>query len=74
MLFHKNPGLVDTIDGIARRIGRTSGGMESEVNDFLDLGLLKKKRIGKLEVIRLDGAKDKEIQEIIEKHIKDLKV
>jgi predicted transcriptional regulator len=49
VMFHKNPGIMDTMDGVARRIGRTASAVETDVEDLVKLGLLRKKRIGKLE-------------------------
>jgi len=69
-LFHKNPGLIDTMAGVARRIGRTAETIETDVRDFVDLGLLRTTQIGKLEAIRLSRAKDTEIQEILVRYMK----
>jgi hypothetical protein len=49
VMFHKNPGIMDTMDGVARRIGRTASVVETDVEDLVKLALLRKKRIGKLE-------------------------
>jgi len=73
VLFHKNPGIIDTMDGVARRIGRTAKAMEEDVKDLVGLGLLGIKRIGKYEVIFLNSTKDKEIQETVADYLKGLK-
>lgn len=72
LLFHKNPGLIDTIDGVARRIGRTARAVEADMKDLVDLGLLKAKKLGRSEVIHLDRARDKEIQETITNYLRSL--
>ena len=46
--------------------------VETDVRNLVDLGLLKAKRIGKSEVIYLDRARDKDIQDIIASHIRSL--
>ena len=74
VLFHKNPGLIDTMDGVARRIGRTTNVIESDIKDLMDLGLLGAKRIGKYEVVFLNHVEDKEIQEIIANYLQSLKI
>ena len=74
VLFHKNPGLIDTSEGVARRIGRNADAIEPDVKDLLELGVLRRKKIGEREVIMLDKARDNEIQAAIEKHIRNLKV
>ncbi|TMI20717.1 hypothetical protein E6H31_08335 [Candidatus Bathyarchaeota archaeon] len=74
ILFHKNPGLIDTVDGIARRIGRTTISVISDVRELLQLGLLKQKRIGASEVLFLDRAKDREILESVANHLKTVQI
>ena len=69
-LFHNNPGLIDSIEGVARRIGRTASEIEADVKDLVDLGLLVKKRFGKLDVVSFDTNKDKQIQEMILNQLK----
>ena len=74
ILFHKNPGLIDTVDGIARRIGRTTVAVISDVRELLQLGLLKQKRIGASEVVFLDRARDREILESVADHLKTVRM
>jgi hypothetical protein len=70
VLFHNNPGLSDTTEGVARRIGRTASEIEADVKDLVDLGLLVKGRFGKLDVVSFNTNKDKWIQETISNQIK----
>ena len=74
VLFHRNPGLIDTVDGVARRIGRATVAVISEVRELLELGVLKQKRIGNSEVVFLDRVKDREILESVANHLKTLQV
>jgi len=74
ILFHKNPGLIDTVDGIARRIGRTTITVISDLRELLQLGLLKQKRIGASEVVFLDRARDREILESVANHLKTVQI
>ncbi len=73
VLFHKNPGLIDSIDGVARRIGRIAQSIQADVNDLVTLGVLRTKRIGSKEVIFLDRSKDKETEGSIVNYLKGLK-
>jgi len=68
-LFHRNPGLIDTADGVARRIGRRASAIQKDVADLVELGVLKMRRIGSAEVILLDRVRDREIQRIIASNI-----
>ncbi len=74
VLFHRNPGLIDTVDGVARRIGKTTVAVISEVRELLVLGVLKQKRIGASEVVFLDRAKDRELLESVASHLKTVRV
>ncbi len=64
-LFRGNPGLMDGIDGVARRIGRSPKSITAEVDDLLDLGVLGKKQAGKTVVLYLQKKRDAQIQETI---------
>ncbi len=72
VLFHRNPGLIDTLDSVARRIGLTGNAIEDDVRGLVDLGILKTKRIGNNEVLLLDRARDREVLDIVAKHLKNL--
>jgi hypothetical protein len=73
VLFHKNPGLVDTYEGVARRIGRIAQSIEADVRDLVTLGILKVRQIGGREVLLFDRSKDRETQETIVNQLKILK-
>ncbi len=72
VLFHRNPGLIDTADGIARRIGRTASSIEEDLNELISLGLLTKKAVGRSVAIFLDRAKDKETQGLVAGYLTSL--
>jgi len=74
VLFHRNPGLIDTVDGVARRIGRTTVAVINEVRELLELGILRQKRIGASEVVFLDRAKDRELLESVANHLKTVRI
>jgi len=74
ILFHKNPGLIDTVDGIARRIVRTTIAVVSDVRELLQLGVLRQKRIGASDVVFLDRAKDRELLESVANHLKTVRM
>ncbi len=73
ILFHKNPGLIDTFDGVARRIGRLAKAIEEDVRDLVMIGILRTRKIGAYEVITFNRSKDDEAQETIVNHLKDIK-
>ena len=70
VLFHRNPGLIDTIEGVARRIGRSPDNIQSDIRELVRLGVLREKKIGRTDVIFLDRVKDRELLESVAEHIK----
>ena len=64
-LFHDNPGLIDRLEGVALRMGRSASEVEKDVKDLLDIGILQRKTVGRSDVICLDFKRDREIQELI---------
>ena len=72
VLFHKNPGLIDSYDGVARRIGRVAKAIEADVRDLLTLGVLRSRQVGGNQVLYLDRSRDKATQETIVNHLKEL--
>jgi len=71
-LFHRNPGLIDTIDGVARRIGRTSASIEEDIRELVQIGVLKEKKIGNSEAYLLDRKRDKQILDDVASHLNNI--
>ena len=71
-LFHKNPGLIDSMDGVARRIGKGKNQIEDDVKDFLEMGLLRSKTVGQIQLISLDKSKDMEVQNSLADYFRGL--
>ena len=73
VLFHKNPGLMDSLDGVARRIGRVGTTIQADVRDMVNLRVLGTRQVGGREVIFLDRSGDKAAQDTIIEYLKNLK-
>ena len=71
-LFHKNPGLIDSLEGVARRIGKGKDDIEADVKDFLEMGLLKSLSVGKMNLLSLSREKDMELQASMADYFKGL--
>jgi predicted transcriptional regulator len=69
VLFRKNPGIMDTREGVARRLGATTSSVTKEISELVQMGFLKERKFGKYEVVYLDVAKDKIIQESVYDHV-----
>jgi predicted transcriptional regulator len=72
-VFRKNPGLIDSVDGVARRIGRNPAQIQGDVEELINLGVLRRRKLGSCEVIFLDRAKDKEVQNNVGEFLQGLK-
>jgi predicted transcriptional regulator len=70
-LFRKNPGLIDSIDGVARRMGRKSSVIRSDIAELIKLGILRTVNVSGKEAISLDRIKDSEIQRIVNDFTKE---
>ena len=71
-LFHKNPGIMDTSEGIARRIGLVSGAVSPDLEELTKFGVLSKKRYGNHDVFYLNQSKDSEIQQSIATYLQGM--
>ncbi len=72
-LFHRNPGLIDSLEGVARRIGRTAATIDRDVQGLVNLGVLMIKKVGRSDVLFLNRARDREVLEAVANHIKTIK-
>ena len=72
-LFRKNPGLIDSLEGVARRIGRSQSAIQQDIAELVKLGVLKQRKMGANEVISIDRNRDKEIQNEVGEFLQGLK-
>jgi len=70
-LFHRNPGIIDTLEGVALRIGKRAESIEEDIKDFVDLGILRARRIGNSKVLSLNRERDRETQQLLAEHVKN---
>jgi len=72
ILFHRNPGLMDTIDGIARRMGKRAPDIAPEISELTGVAILHKKAVGRSEVYFLNRQRDEQIKGEIAAYITGL--
>ena len=72
LLFHRNPGLIDTVEGIARRLGKKGKAIETDISQLANSSILQKKKVGDSDVYFLNREKDKESQGEIADYITNL--
>jgi KaiC/GvpD/RAD55 family RecA-like ATPase len=63
-LFHNNASLAETPEGLAKKVGRSPVEVQRELEDLVELGILKK-----VEVYSFGMDRDKEIQDAISKQL-----
>lgn len=63
-LFHNNANLSETPEGLAKKVGRNPVEVQRELEDLVELGILKK-----IEVYSFGTDRDKEIQDAISKQL-----
>lgn len=69
-MFHKNPGIIDTTEAIARRIGCLPEAIISDLEEMTRLGVVRKRNVGLKEVFSLDRKKDAEVQSSIREYLR----
>ena len=62
VLFRRNPGLIDDVEGIARRVGRKSASIEADLKELAEIGVVEERRVGSTAVFSLNGKRDAEVQ------------
>jgi hypothetical protein len=73
VLFRRNPGLIDTYDGVARRIGRRADAIRADAHELVEMGVLSTKKVGAADVIYLNRAGDAQVQDTVAKYLGGLK-
>ena len=65
VFYHDNPGVIDTVEGLAKRLGTNVERLREDVAQHVALGLLHERRVGQQVVLVYDRAKDHDIQSFI---------
>ena len=72
-LFHNNPSLMDTVEGIAIRIGRTGASIQEDVESLEKIGILRKKFVGHSSVFLLETRMDQGISDLLAQYFESNK-
>jgi DNA-binding transcriptional ArsR family regulator len=73
VLFRKNPGLIDEVEGIARRVGKKKEAVETDLKDLVEAGVVKEGRVGRVPIFSLDRKKDEEVQRAVGSYLMGIK-
>lgn len=63
--FRQNPGVIDTLGGLSRRLAIPSDVLRAELADHVRLGVIRERGAGDQTVYMLDQARRREIEETI---------
>ena len=69
VFYHNNPGVIETIEGLAKRLGKSVETMRKEIADHIELGVLKEKHVDHKVVLVYNKAKEDEIKDFIEREL-----
>jgi hypothetical protein len=63
-LFRNNPNIIDTAEGLAKRLGTTKEKIDFDIINLVNLGVLKTKYVGKTPILYVDKKRAEEIDSI----------
>ncbi|MCA1810647.1 MAG: hypothetical protein LC623_01385 [Halobacteriales archaeon] len=69
---HDNPGVLETIEGLATRLGTNVAALRKEIAGHLSLGLIQERKAGAHTILVFDRKREGEVQRAIEQHFRDL--
>lgn len=70
--YHDNPGVMETLQGLALRLGTNANALRKEISGHLALGLIKEQKAGPMTILVFDRKREGEVQGAIEQHIMTL--
>lgn len=68
--YHRNPGMIETVEGLAQRIGSDPERVRKTVADHLKLGFLHERNLGSVKVIVYDPSSEKRLQDYVAQQVK----
>lgn len=72
VFYHDNPGVLETLEGLALRLGTSVEALRKEIAGHLALGLIQEKKAGAHTILVFDRKRESEVQRAIEQHFRDL--
>ncbi|MFA5944096.1 MAG: hypothetical protein WC876_06490 [Candidatus Thermoplasmatota archaeon] len=70
--FHENPGVIETLEGLARRLGTNVDGLRKEIADHITLGIIKEQKTGAYTLLVFDRRREGEVQGAIADRVRKL--
>lgn len=72
VFFHDNPGVIETMEGLAKRLGTTVDQLRKELAGHIELGLIKQEKAGKFTILVFDRKREDDVQSAIAAHLQRL--
>lgn len=72
VFFHDNPGVMETIEDLAKRLGANVAGLRKDLAGHLALGIIKKQKAGPHTLLVFDREREGEVQGAIARHLAEL--
>ncbi|MHB8586386.1 MAG: hypothetical protein ACYDDF_11205 [Thermoplasmatota archaeon] len=66
VFFRQNPGLIDTLQGLAQRLAVPPGRMERDVERVVELGLVKEREISGKKVYYFERMRAKDLEALMQ--------
>ena len=72
VFFHDNPGVIETVEGLAKRLGVNVDALRKEIAGHIALGLLQERKANGFKVLIFDRKREGDVQKAIEEHFRKL--
>jgi hypothetical protein len=69
VFFHQNPGMIETPEGLAKRMGLNLDRLRDEIADHIRLGIITERRVGGRTILVYNPSRDRDISREIENAI-----
>jgi hypothetical protein len=70
VFYHDNPGTIETMDGLAKRLGTNIDMLRKEVADDVANGLIQERKAGDRTFLVFDRKRDADVQSAIEQRFR----
>jgi hypothetical protein len=70
VFFHRNPGIIETLEGLALRLGIAPEALRREIADHVRLGIVHLRDAGGRKVLVYDRHRNDEVERLISRRVK----
>lgn len=70
VFFHNNPGIIETVEGLAKRLGTSVDELRREIAGHLSLGILQERKMDGLTLLVYDRRKEGDVQRFVEEELR----